>query len=360
MFKQLVLSVTNRGKMTIPSSKSTIRKLVIPLFLTSICSISFGQFPGSVDSLYAFIKSNSVLRTTVNWKEIDITFNEQINEAQSLHDTMKSFVSVLERLNDVHSQIYLNSQFYGHYPNFADSILTWLKPLNDKAISQTNKIHSELLLNSVGYIRVPSFQVFDQNQINNFAQSLSDSVIKLSGKCKEGYIIDLRLNGGGNIYPMLSGLSLFLGNKTIGYETDVHDSIVRSWKIENGNFVIGGYQTSEIKTKQNVKFQSLPVVVLIGPVTKSSGSMTAIAFKGRPNTVFVGEPTADGYTTSNGYFHFASNLILNFATNYVADRNINIYKSTVNPDILITQGDNFDNLIEDKKIIFAIKWLKDR
>ena len=88
--------------------------------------------------------------------------------------------------------------------------------------------------------------------------------------------------------------------------------------------------------------------------------MTAIAFKGRPNTIFIGEPTADGYTTSNGYFQFAPNLTLNFATHYVADRNKSIYKTTVNPDILISQGDNFDDLMVDKKIIYAIKWLTDK
>jgi len=62
--------------------------------------------------------------------------------------------------------------------------------------------------------------------------------------------------------------------------------------------------------------------------------MTAIAFKGRSNTIFIGEPTADGYTTSTVYFQFSPNLTMNFATNYVADRNMTIYKSSVNPDIL--------------------------
>ncbi len=88
--------------------------------------------------------------------------------------------------------------------------------------------------------------------------------------------------------------------------------------------------------------------------------MVAIAFKGRPNTYFIGEPTADGYTTSNGYFQFASNLTLNFATNYVADRNKNIYKTTVNPDLAIHHGNNFDNLLNDAKVKVAIKWMTEK
>ncbi|HMU43314.1 MAG TPA: S41 family peptidase [Ignavibacteriaceae bacterium] len=337
-----------------------MRKVIILLFLTSYYSNSFGQFPGSVDSLYTFIKYNSVLRSTVDWKQIDKTFKEQIESSKSLKDTMNCFVAVLEELNDVHSQIFLNNEYYGHYPSFEDSILVWLKPLNDKAISMTNKIHSEIIEDKIGYIRVPSIQIYDPTQINNYAQSLTDIVIELSKKCKKGFIIDLRLNGGGNLYPMISGLSQFLGNQTIGYETEENDSITRTWELKNGNFVIGGYQATDIKIKQKINLKSIPIVIIIGPVTKSSGSMTAIAFKGRPNTIFIGEPTADGYTTSNGYFQFAPNLTLNFATHYVADRNKSIYKTTVNPDILISQGDNFDDLMVDKKIIYAIKWLTDK
>jgi len=335
-----------------------MKRAIFILLLTSFISVSFGQFPVSVDSLYSFIKSNSILRNKVVWNPIDETFHEKIKKAQSLQDTMKCFVMVLESLNDVHSQIYLSNQYYGHYPRFEDTTLAWLKPLNDKANSLTNQIHTEFFSNKIAYIRVPSFQVYDKIQINYYAQSLYDSVAKLAFNEAKGFIIDLRLNGGGNIYPMLSGLSLLLGSDTIGYETDIDGAITRVWEIKNGNFIIGGYQTTEITTELKLKLQTIPVVVIIGPVTKSSGSMTAIAFKQRNNTVFVGEPTANGYTTSNGYFQFAPNLTLNFATNFVADRSMTIYESTVNPDIVIYHGDNFENLLKDEKINSAMQWLK--
>jgi hypothetical protein len=337
-----------------------MRKLVLLLFITMFYSVSYGQFPASVDSVYTFIKYNSILRTTVDWTQIDKTFNEQIKTAKSLRDTMECFVTILGTLNDVHSQIFLNNKYFGHYPTFNDTTLSWLKPINDKAVSLTNQIHTKIIVGKIGYVRVPAFQVYGSKQINGFAQSLADSIIELSQKAKKGFIIDLRLNGGGNIYPMLSGLSSFLGNQTVGYETNVNDSITRTWEIKNGNFVIGGYQSTNILVKPIKKFTSIPIVILIGPITKSAGSMTAIAFKGRPNTVFIGEPTADGYTTSNGYFQVSPNLTLNFATNYVSDRNMKIYKTMVRPDILVYKGDNFDKLTEDKKMQAAIKWLMEK
>lgn len=332
-------------------------RLVILLLIVFTHPKSFGQFPVPVDTLYTFIKFNSIHRTSVDWQQIDKSFNDQIKNAQSLRDTMNCFVTVLKSLNDVHSQLYLNNQFYGHYPVFDDSVLARLRPLNDKAVSVTNQVHTEILAKEISYIRIPSFRVYESKHLTDFAQSLADKVHLLSKKGKKGFIIDLRLNGGGNIYPMLSGLGALLGDQIVGYETDINDSIRRTWGIKNGNFIIGGYQTTQVKPRSAPGLKSIPVVVLLGPVTKSAGSMVAIAFKGRPHTFFIGEPTADGYTTSNGYFQFAHNLTLNFATNYVADRNRRVYKTTVNPDFQIQEGDNFDSLLKDEKIKAAIKWL---
>ncbi|NUQ24495.1 MAG: hypothetical protein HUU34_11135 [Saprospiraceae bacterium] len=337
-----------------------MKNILCLIMLSGFVIKSYGQFPVQVDSLYTFIKYNSILRNTVDWKSVDEQFAIKLKNAKSLKDTMQCFVSVLESLDDVHSQIYLNNQYFGHYPAFDDSTLMKIKPINDMAILLTNKIKAALLLDKVAYVRVPSCQVYNNQEINTFAQSLHDSIQAFSSQKVTGFIIDLRLNGGGNIYPMLSGLSSILGDRVVAYETDIDDNIVRQWEINNGNFIIGGYQATQISINSEIDFQKKPVVVLIGPVTKSSGSMTAIAFKGRQHTFFIGEPTADGYTTSNGYFQFAPNLLLNFATNFVADRNKIIYKSSVNPDMVINSGDNFENLLDDKKIQAAIQWLSEQ
>ncbi len=310
-----------------------------------------------VDSFYVFLKYNSILRDRVDWEEVDERFYRDIQQAESLDDTMKCFVSVLESLGDVHSQIYLNNRYYGHYPEFDEATLKWLRPLNDRAIAHTNKIRAEVLEKNIAYLLVPGFQAYDGEQINRLGQELRDQVDRLAmQKRVAAFIIDLRLNGGGNIYPMLAGLSPLLGDKTIGYETGIGGEVVRKWEIQDGNFVIGGSQTTQVSGKTKPRFQTIPVAVLIGPVTKSSGSMVAIAFKGRPNTILIGEPTAEGYTTSNGYFQFAPNLFLNFATTFVADRNMNIYKDAVHPDFQVSRGDNFDDLMQDRKVGMAIKY----
>lgn len=327
------------------------------MLVAGISPFASGQFPVPADSLYTFIKYNSVFRNSVNWAELDQQFYDRIKQAETLRDTMKCFVSVLENLNDVHSQIFLDNQYYGHYPSFDEAQLLWLKPLNDKATEATNQIHAELLPHNIGYLRIPSIQVNLPLEINLYAQALYDSISSLAMHGAKSYIIDLRLNGGGNIYPMLSGISSFLGDQLIAFETDADDNVVRKWEIENGNFIIGGFQTTQISADKSLHLDTVPIAVLTGAVTKSAGSMVAIALKKRPNTIFIGEPTADGYSTSNGYFQFTPNLILNFATNFVADREKFIYKSSVMPDITISRGDNFENWEKDLKMKAAIEWL---
>jgi len=334
-----------------------MRNLILVCLLIQFTTPGSGQLPVSADSLYMFIKYNSVHRNTVNWNMIDTAFGKRIQSARSLQDTLNAFVFVLENLKDVHSQIILNNRGYGHYSSFDDTTLTWLTPLVNKSTLRTNKIITKYLPDEIAYISVPGVNAYGKSDINAMAEAIYDSTYSISLKKVKGVIIDLRLNGGGNIYPMLSGLGSFLGENIVGYETDLQDSIVRTWEIKNSNFIIGGYKSTELLKPNITNLNSIPVVVLIGPVTRSAGSMTAIAFKQRKNTVFIGEPTAKGYTTSNGYFQFAPNLTLNFATHFVADRKMNIYKYSVDPDILIYRGDNFENLLEDAKIKAALAWL---
>lgn len=331
-----------------------IKIFILSLLLNQV--IVNAQFPVHADSLYTFIKYNSIHRNKVNWNDIDTAFHNRIKKARTIKDTMKSFVYVLEQLNDVHSQIYLNNQYYGHYPDFDSATAARLTVINNKANAGTNKIMTSQLPGNIAYIRVPSIQAYGASQIASLTQALGDSVLQFIKDKPRGFIIDLRLNGGGNIYPMLAGLYPLLGDGVVAYETDLDDKVTREWELKEGKLFIGGYEVAKLNTNFS-PFAKSAVAILTGPVTKSSGSMTAIAFKGRPNTAFIGESTADGYTTSNGYFQFAPTLVMNFATNFVADRYKHVYKTTFDPYFQVLGGDNFENLSMDEKIIAALHWI---
>lgn len=334
-----------------------MKNLFTFLVLIRIAMCASAQFPVSVDSVYNFIKFNSVHQNQVDWKKTDSVFYQKLNDALAIEDTLNAFVYVLENLNDVHSQIYFNNQYYGYYKtDYSAEELEKLKPLIEKSTATTNQLKTELIMQQYAYVRVPGYNCYNQNDIDSLGQILYDTIFHFARFNPKGFIIDLRLNGGGNVYPMIAGLSLLLGNEAIAFEKNYQDSTVRTWHILNGNLFMNETQLTFLKTKSIPKFAQIPVAILIGPATRSSGSMTAIAFKKRRFVKFFGEATAAGYTTSNGYYVFADNLSMNFAVNFVADRRGVVYKNNVAPDMEIKNGDNFESLKLDTKIKAALHW----
>ncbi|HEX5112557.1 MAG TPA: S41 family peptidase [Saprospiraceae bacterium] len=328
------------------------------LILCFIVRLSLAQFPVAPDVVYDFIKSNSIHRNKVDWGKVDNRFFSALSNSHSLQDTMEAFTSVLQALDDVHSQIYLNNQYYGYWHANEGPGADRLSNLVQLAAETSGKIKCDLLEDQFAYIRIPAMTAYGPDEVNRYARMLRDSVDRMSQMNVKGFILDLRLNTGGNMYPMLSGVGHLLGDGDIAYEVDLYDQVASTWKIENGNFLINDFPVTHMDSALVKGLDEIPVVILIGPVTASSGSNIAIAFKTRKHTVFLGESTAAGYTTSNGYFQFAPNLVMNFAVNYVADSNLNLYPVNVDPDILIEGGDNFEKLYEDQKIKRALLWLK--
>ena len=334
-------------------------RIILHAFLSLYPILSFSQLSVPPTDIYSFMKINSVFRDRIDWTATDAEFSKCLSASHSTNDTMNCLVKVLETLDDVHSHIMFNDQYYGFYHPIDDSIYQRILPLKEKSNARSGIIQTTLLDGNILYVLIPSINAYSHVDINRYGQALSDSICRYATKIT-GFIIDLRLNTGGNVYPMLAGLHALLGHQVIGYETDNVGTAIRKWEIAEDNLFLEGYQVTQITAQCNKDFSTTPVVVLIGPMTASSGSMTAIAFKQRPNTLFLGEPTADGYTTSNGYFQFAPNLTMNFATNFVADRHMNIYRTFVSPDRIVEGRDDFDHLMEDAKIIMAMKWLKEK
>jgi C-terminal processing protease CtpA/Prc len=82
-----------------------------------------------------------------------------------------------------------------------------------------------------------------------------------------------------------------------------------------------------------------------------------MAFKGRKNTIILGDTTA-GYLTVNKGFKINNDAFMNLSVGYGKDRNGKTYKNALKPDILVNSPDKFNDLKNDEKIKAAVKWLK--
>jgi C-terminal processing protease CtpA/Prc len=146
-----------------------------------------------------------------------------------------------------------------------------------------------------------------------------------------GWIVDLRQDWGGNMWPMLGGLSGLLDAGPFG--SFVGGEAPERWvRHEDGTIGVEGSDgPPSFVAPRPLKAGAAPVAVLIGPSTASSGEMTAIAFVGRPHTRFFGAPSA-GLTTGNRPVRLSDGASINVTGRYVQDRTGRAYTGPVQPD----------------------------
>ncbi|MEP7143081.1 MAG: S41 family peptidase [Ferruginibacter sp.] len=213
---------------------------------------------------------------------------------------------------------------------------------------------TRVLDKNIGYLRIPSMPVATQDDFNTKAQKLNDSLCSLLQKQVKGIILDLRLDGGGAMHPMILGVEQLL---TQGYIGSFRGKKKQDWFIKNDGFFVDTSIHSKITPTCNINAREVPVVMLISPHTGSAAECFIIAFKGRKNTVLLGSKTA-GYVTVNTGIPINDTAFMNLAVGYSADRNGKIYKDAIEPDIPFTAVDKFNDIENDEKVKAAIKWLK--
>jgi len=162
----------------------------------------------------------------------------------------------------------------------------------------------------------------------------------------DGWVVDLRSNGGGNMYPMIVGLGPLIGDGIAGYFVSPKNT--RPWR-----YIKGSSARVKIQSPYLLKNPTAKIAVLIGPNTASSGEMTALSFIGKHNVKLFGQPTS-GYTTGNDGFKLSDGAYLYLAVTYTADRNKKKYLGKIDPDILV---ESMETGNDDTTIETAKKWL---
>jgi C-terminal processing protease CtpA/Prc len=238
--------------------------------------------------------------------------------------------------------------FHGRF-RYNDSIFRWRKEkvivpelYKTELAKKENKFLTRQLENK-GYLRIPTTL---QEIAKERSMALQDSLCVLLSKNPKGLIFDLRLNGGGHMMSMMMGISNVLEYGVVSPGDEMKkDEFYRDSKR------IHPFTETCQRTHINI-----PIAVIIGPFTASSAEGLAILLKNRPNTILIGEPTA-GWVSSVNVFEISRNAGINLSTGYMTDANNKTYKTKIEPDILIQQGDDFVNLSSNSKITKAIEWL---
>ena len=304
-----------------------------------------------VDTSISLIRSNAIDTSNINLIE-SLLYNKA-KDLDAVSDLAPLYTGVFELLKDHHGSLKYKARTYGwDRPERPENAYLKEKLKTEKAVV------SQIIDHTIAYLRIPGNNDFAFKKVDSIANDLTYHINKLSTAKIKAWIIDLRINTGGNMYPIFLGLQEFIGDQNIifGGFRNAQGLSSGQWEIRDGHMRIDGIELLRQAQLKNPIKKDIPIVILTSCYTASAGEMTAISLIGRKNTYIFGEPTAD-YTTAVQGFTINKDAGINLSTDYVVDRNSKIYTGNILPDVEVLQGDNFENLKKDKKIIKALQLL---
>lgn len=305
-----------------------------------------------LDSAILNAKFIALNRSMVPWEEVEAQMHWRAGLAGNVLELRSAFTYLLEQLHDSHGRFFFQNKPIAWYHGDPEPHQQHIDPKIWGAIqSGKHTFQSALLPGQTGYLRVVGMPTGDNTQL---AEPILAAICSLQTLGAKHWIVDLRYNGGGNMFPMLAGLSTILGEGEIGGSMDAKGNRFSTWEIKDGDAYYNDLLHADVEKRCPV--DSLPkVAVLTSRYTVSSGEVVAVAFKGRPNTRFFGEHTA-GFTTETNWQPLPAGVFMSISVSHFADRDGRVYTKFVPVDEEIPFDINADP-DADAGIRRALEWL---
>jgi len=279
-----------------------------------------------LDAALTITKKNSLNRDTVAWNVVEPKVRALAAGAEKSADVYPAIRYLLAKLEDHHSFLLPPAQTNQFRTGGAQNPIPEVRALPER----------------VGYVGMPGYSGGEPVAMRTYATRMHDALGGTTASASCGWIVDLRQNTGGNMWPMLAGLKPFLGS--VGLGTFVGpDGSSPPW--------IAGQAVNVEPPQALAVLESSWTAVLTGPRTASSGEAVTIAFRGRPRTRSFGQPTA-GLSTANGNFPLPDGAMIFLTTAVDADRTGRRYGDKIVPDEPVDAAGT-----GDATMAAALKWL---
>lgn len=258
------------------------------------------------------MEKNSLRRHEIDWPRISRTAFSLASSARKPEDTYGAIRFAVNSLGDNHSSFYEPQRAKGEFEAPATTF---------------DDLQGGPLEGRIGYISLPG--VRSEAAFASYVRQGRAAVTEADRERACGWVVDLREEDGGGMGAPLAVVGPILGDGNVGMFVDP-DGKKSVWTVKSGASDSWGDGAP-------VARPDAPVAVLTSEATASAGEAVAVAFRGRPDTRFFGQPTR-GKPTGN-YPHYLSDgavLILTEAKD--ADRTGRIYDGPIPPDEEIPAG----------------------
>ncbi|MBX3564969.1 MAG: hypothetical protein KF730_10380 [Sphingomonas sp.] len=283
-----------------------------------------------LESAIALIQANHIDSAKADWARVSADAHADIGGAVTPGDTHNAIRGILGALGEKHSFLRpplpvkpATAGTVAGAPHAAPPLPT-----------------SELVDNRYGVIRLPGLNTFAAggNELGElYRRIIRDALLNMDAQPICGWVVDLRDDTGGNMWPMLHGLDPLLGAAPFGSFIDPKGAVT-IWQRTASGMAPLPEQPRALPPSYVLAHADAPVAVLIGPRTASSGEMTAMALIGRANVRTFGEPSG-GYTTGNSAFPLSDGALLVLTGVFVRDRTGKEYRDAIQPDVKTMAAD---------------------
>lgn len=284
-----------------------------------------------LEEVATLLQRHSVKRRTIDWAAFRADIVAAAGPAQSIAGTAPGIRRALTLLGDGHS---------AYIPLRGSPIFVPTRTCAGPSVARP------AIPQGIGYVRVRSF-AGSPAEATLYAQQLQDSIRLADRDGLVGWIVDLRGNSGGNMYPMLAGIGPILGEGVHGYFLDA-DGVAAPFSYRAGISSYADTPVHQVSAVYQLKQPNPRVAVLTDGWVASSGEAIAVAFRARANTRSFGTATC-GLSTGNSTWFLSDTARLVITSSIMADRTRRAYGDIITPDEVIADA--------DEAVVRAIRWL---
>lgn len=332
---------------------------LIASLLPALAVTAQAQNEDYFEKVLNIIESRALKSPMVNWTEVRSRSRSMVSNVSRTSDTYPAIACVLSQLRDNHSFLKRPDGSTVPIPGRSNNSSA-RNHVTTRRSGQSRILQSGRY--QVGYIVVGSIAGGRGDyKAMEYCRQLRSCVSTFRNAPVKAWIVDLRGNGGGNMWPMIVGIGQIIGAGTLGYFEQRDGS--SSWFYRQGRAGIvtrgNEHELFNISDGRSDFSSNSPIAVLIDAGTASSGEAVAISFRGRPNVRFFGEETS-GLSTGNETIPLSDGASLYLTTSVEADRNKHVYTNGIIPDTIIQCGNIPLGDPNDPVIRIALKWIDSR
>lgn len=265
--------------------------------------------------LVAVMEAHSINRLKIDWVSFRSTVLSVAGTAQTVESTFPAIQVALNLLGDSHSS---------YQPARGG-----LRLAATRRSCSGQGVGTPVIPAGVGYVRVGGFSG-SAAEADAFANAVQQTIANADREVLAGWIVDVRGNTGGNMWPMIAGVGPVLGEGVVGYFIDPV-GVEIPFEYRNGASWENGTLAQRVDAPYRLRRESPRVAVLFDGATASSGEAVVVAFQRRADTRTFGAVTC-GLSTANEAYPMSDGATLLLTVAVMADRTKFQYGHAIAPD----------------------------